>query len=466
MRTKEAEKLVLQRFMQDQSGNNSVYFYSVVNPLRNKEARIDTYACRLTSRSRKPMVKCIQRYYTNKTEMDVRDLFYSHMGGYKVDFSDISWDCIHYAERYYTEESLKKCPVGTWDTMKYEGWAKTKFLMYGVFVNDFEGTKYEHSGIEHSRMHPMRFFECYKISKSVEFLVKNGMGRFCTPAFVTRLRDNREFFNYFRMHAKEIQENWIGLRELNIMFAHKCSFAEAQERCEASEAFKNQSWCRNIPKSINRYELYKWCKKNRVEVNEYRRYVNYIYNIGEDICAFGVTYPRNFRNALEIAEAASHKVDERRRREELRALRKSAAERRKLERKENEDITQAMAEIAKKLAVMNGITGYGYAVVVPASAKALIREGNAMRNCIGKCGYGRKVANGESLIFFLRGIDGRKNVDVEVRLFKSGKKMRFEVAQCYEKHNQQAPEPAVQFARELAAKAVSILFGKKARKAA
>jgi len=140
----------------------------------------------------------------------------------------------------------------------------------------------------------------------------------------------------------------------------------------------------------------------------------------------------------------------------------NAKERKEWNRKENNRIKDAIADMAKKLAKLNGITGYGYAVVVPKSAKMLLDEGNAMKNCIGKMGYDKKIANGESLIFFLRGQDGRKNVDVEVRVHKIGKSVKLEVAQCYNPCNQVAPDEAKAFAREIADQAKTILFRKAA----
>lgn len=458
MRTREAEKMVMDAFKHYHASKrdtaNTTQFYSVANPLRGGEVRVDVYACRLTNRSRKPMVKCVQRSYSNKNEIDVRDVYRGYMGGFKVDFSDMTRQCAHYAERMFTEESLKRHPVGTWDSMKYAG-VKTAFLLHGELLNDYKGTKYEHSGIERTHHHPLHFFDCYRISHAVEFLAKNGLSRFIRPAFIRRLRDDKAFFNFFRSRFTELKESWYGIKEFTTAFAHKCSFAEAEERIEASRAFAKDYYCHNsIPKSINRYELYKWCKKRHVQVNEYRRYVNYITNAGEDICAYGVTYPRNFRQALEQAEQRSYQADE---------ARRNLA--RAQEEAENKRIENVMADMARKLAELNGITGYGYAVVIPKSAKMLITEGHKMKNCIGGMGYSRKIADGESLIFFLRGQDGRKNVDVEVAVRKVGDKVKLEVMQCYAAKNQPAPREAQKLAKELAKRAKKILFTR-TRKAA
>lgn len=466
----EAKKMVLSAF-DEYRGANLTQYYAVVNRLRGGEARIDTYACRLDNRTRKPLCKCVQRCYSNRLTIDVRDIVRGYMGGFQVDFSDLTRNCRHYHERMYTDVANARFPVGSWDTMEYVG-PKTGFLVCAQMLNDFKGTKFEHSGIERWHNHPMRFFECYGISRSVEFLVKAGLGRFVTPAFVRRLKDDRRTFDFFRRHVKEIQGSWgIGIREVTVAVANRCSLAEAVKRVEASEAFKASRYNRNenIPVVIDRWELMRYCERNGVEPREYRRYAGYIANAGGDLCAYGVTYPRDFRKALEDAERESHRIDEieRRRqrrieRERERVGRMGAKERAAFERREKGRIAEALAAMAKRLAVINGISGYGYVVVVPKSAKMLVAEGHAMKNCIGGMGYDRKIADGESLIFFLRGLDGRKNVDVEVRVTGKGRSASLDVVQCYCPCNQKAPDEANAFAREIADRARDILFRKAA----
>lgn len=455
MKTREAKKIVLNQFILDMGNltHNATRFYAVANPIRNGEVRIDTYACRLENRTRKPLCKCIQRCYSNRKTIEARDIYRGYLGGFKVDFSDMTRQCHHYAEAAYKPEALAEFPVGSWDTMPYIGF-RTNFLVQALMLNDLSGTKYEHCGMERTPLHPMRFFECYHISHAVEFLAKNGLGRFITPAFVRRLKNERRVFDFFRMNLKPLKECYeYGIREVRTAIANHCSLAEAVERITASREFENSRYCprENIPAGIDRWELYKWCRKNGVSPRDYRRYAGYIANAGENLRAYGVTYPRDFAAALEEAERQSHLADERERRRKAR-----------IRREENRRANAKIEEMARKLAKLNGITGYGYAVVVPKSAKMLLDEGNAMKNCIGKMGYDRKIADGQSLVFFLRGMDGRKNVDVEVRIHKLGKSVRLEVAQCYNPCNQNPPEEAKAFARELADRASKILYRKAA----
>lgn len=447
MRTKEAKKLVLAYHMGHNSTDiNYTHYYNVVNPIKGGECRIDIYALRLEGRTRKPLVKCVQRYYSNRTRIDTRDVYRGYMGGFQVDFSDMTRNCRHYAESYFTPESLAKNPVGEWDYFDFEGW-RTSFTVWGTTINDYAGTKYAKSGIMESGLHPMRFFQLYRISKSVEFLVKGGLQWLLTPSFVTKLRDRKDIFNFFRMNLGTIKKDRYSISEITYAVSHKCDLFRARLTLAAIKKFKDSYYAaENIPKEIDRYELSQWCVKNNVQPNEYKRYASYINRVGGDLTAFGVTYPRDFRTAIERAEAEADRL----RRREERAKKKA-------ERLANADVENAIKEMAKRLATLNGITGSGYCVVVPKSRKDLVDEGKAMRNCIGAMGYDRKIANGDSLIFFLRGLDGKRNVDVEVRVERKGKRVKLVLAQCYEPCNTRASEEAHTFAHLVIKEATKIL---------
>ena len=455
---------------------NTTSFYSVVVPIRNKarDARVDVYATRLETRSRKRIVKLVESFRSDDATFKCRDIFRGYMGGFRVDFSDMTRQCRHYAEMYYKPECVKTY-LGKWDEEEYRGW-NTPRLIYGPYLNDFTGTKFEHCCVENSGLHFMKFVHCWNISHSVEFLVKAGFQRFITPAFVKRLKIDKKMFNIFRSNIDAIRRNNYGIDELNRAVAHGITLEEAHDRIEASKEFSDSRYYvgGNIPKEIDRYELFKWCKKNNVEPREYRRYVNYVDKCGENILAYGVTYPRDFKTMLERYETEARRLEriERQRleRENRREERRQAKidkmnrrQREEYERKERQKQAEKIAKIAMRLTKLEDIEGNEYKVVIPRSANMLLREGNAMKNCIGRMGYDEKIADGKSIILFLRGKGGRKNVDVEIRIERDAQgRVKFAVAQCYEPCNQIAPEAAQKFAEELAIAAKKILYRKAA----
>ena len=446
MRTREAKKLVLREFAR-YAGRNFTQFYSVVNRVAGGEARVDVYACRRDNKTRKLLCKCVQRIWSNRDIIAVRDIWrISQMGGLSVDFSDLTPNCRNYGREFLTPEAHANNPGGRWDATKYEG-LKTAWLLEARLVNDFNGTKYERSGIGLWGWNVAHFFACYRISPSVEFLVKAGLGRFVTPSFVRRLKTNKRLFAFFRQHVAELRANRnFGIREVNAAFAHGLSLTEAAERVHASDFFKG--YCPHdapLPEGISRVDIYKYCLAHEIPSYTYCRYIGLVAEAGEDMRAYGVAFPRDFPVAYERVESlVNAKKDARR-------------------EQERERVEEALREVSVRLARLSGITGHGYAVVIPKTKQMLVDEGNAMHNCIGSMGYERRIAEGTSLIFFLRGEDGRKNVDVEVRIYKEADgRTSFKVVQCYAPCNAPAPKEARDFADELARKAKRILCRKAA----
>lgn len=439
---------------------NYTHYYQAVTPIENGEAKVDVYAVRWTGRGskRKLLVKCVQKIFTDRDYFLSRDIFRGYCGGFQIDFSDMTSNCRHYYRSIYTGDPLAN-GLGKWSRCKYEG-LRTGFLLWAHPLNGYEGTKFEHSGFEKTNMHILHFNECYKISKAVEFLAKAELIRFIRPAFVKRLRDDKKMFNLFRCNFKKIKDRHYGIQELTRASANGYSLEEASDRIAAAQVFKADGYrpSQNLPAELDKYEIYKWCRKNKIHPEEYRRYVGYIHDLGEDITAFGVTMPRDFKTKLEEAEAKVNRIRERERRaQERRWRREHAAElarekkRKELEAKRREKIQKKIAAVARQLKGIVGKFSNGYVVAIPSCSKDLVKEGHAMRNCIGSMGYDFKIADRNSIIIFLRGQDGRKNVDVELAVYGKGKRTKVTVAQCYNPCNQNPPDEAREFANELAA---------------
>ena len=186
-----------------------------------------------------------------------------------------------------------------------------------------------------------------------------------------------------------------------------------------------------LPPSIDKVALLKWCMKNDVTEMEYCRYARYVQEAGEDIAAFGVTMPRNFKATLETYE-------ERANRKEARRL-----------AKERKAYNSGIKSVAEAFAMLSRLKAHGLAVVLPMNVKQLIDEGNAMHNCIGGMGYDKRICDGKSLIVFLYK-DGKPFVDIEID------RERWTVRQCYAKCNTNTEEKINAFAKRICAKAKAI----------
>jgi hypothetical protein len=294
-------------------------------------------------------------------------------------------------------------------------------------------------------MHFLDYAECYNINRGVEFLGKSDLWKLITPSFARQLSADKGLFNFFRTHLNEIRQHSCrggfyaaySISDILTAYRRKCNLAEAKFRRRAQHSFRGY-YSRFIPNTIDRVELLKWCEKNDISEMEYCRYAQYVFNAGENITAFGVTMPRNFKTLLEDYERREHEEQMRRRAKEDR---KRARERRAF--------NSGIKSVAEAFAMLSRLKKHGLTVVLPMSVQSLIDEGNAMRNCIGGMGYDEKIAKGTSLIVFLYK-DGKPFVDIEID------REHWTVRQCYTKCNQNPEEKINAFAKFICDRAKAI----------
>ena len=420
-------------------GANVTRYYNQVIPTRNGECRIDTYAVKTRNkRTGELAIKKVARYYTDRRRFYVRDIiFHNFTHSYLT-----NWCNEPFGRKHQAVWEDVDAHIGTW------GYCERDNLINlgGDYLNWFEGTRYEHCGYDvNSSMHFLDYAECYNINRGVEFLGKSDLWKLITPSFVRQLSADKGLFNFFRTHLNEIRQHSCrggfyaaySISDILTAYRRKCTLAEAKFRRRAQHSFRGY-YSRFIPNTIDRVELLKWCEKNDISEMEYCRYAQYVFNAGENITAFGVTMPRNFKTLLEDYERREHEEQMRRRAKEDR---KRARERKAF--------NSGIKSVAEAFAMLSRLKKHGLTVVLPMSVQSLIDEGNAMRNCIGGMGYDEKIAKGTSLIVFLYK-DGKPFVDIEID------REHWTVRQCYTKCNQNPEEKINAFAKFICDKAKAI----------
>lgn len=423
------------------TGANVTRYYNAVVPTRNGECRIDTYAVKTRDRRTGELaVKKVARYYSDRNRYHVRDIiFHNFTHSYLTNWCDEPFGRRHQAV-WEDVDAL----IGTWGCCDRD--RDGVINLGGVYLNWFEGTRYEHCGYSaNSGMHFLDYAQCYNISRGVEFLGKAGLWKLITPSFVRRLSDDSGLFNFFRTHMSEIRQPSChggfhaaySISDILTAYRRGCSLDEAKFRRRARHSFRG--YCsRFVPNTVDRVELLKWCERNDVSESEYCRYAQHVAEVGEDISAFGVTMPRDFKTALETYEARAHEEERRRK---ARADRQRARERRAF--------NSGIKSVAEAFAMLSRLKRHGLTVVLPMSVQSLVDEGKAMRNCIGMMGYDEKIVSGTSLVVFLYR-DGKPFVDIEID------RERWTVRQCYAKFNRKPEKKIGAFAKLICDKAKAI----------
>ena len=144
-----------------------------------------------------------------------------------------------------------------------------------------------------------------------------------------------------------------------------------------------------------------------------------------------IRYPKDFQHWHDLLIAEMDVV----RREEERQHKKQMEQ-------EKRELAENFLKAAKKYLPLAGFTeDEHYAIFIAQSPTELVKEGNALSHCVGHCGYDRKMANEETLIFFVRKMEelDKPFVTLEYSIKKK------QVLQCYAYNNTKPEEKVLEF---------------------
>ena len=339
---------------------NITRVYSVVNPIRNGEFRLDTYAVR--------SVKCgivakkVGKWWSDRTRYQVsgRVLRNNFTNALVVNWCDFG------GSRHQAVFSDVDACVDDWFNDEHV-FGKAFCIPQGKVLNmeDLAKTKYKYWGwSEDLWMRMADYMVCYRASPLTEHLGKGRLRQFLTPAFVSRLRDDGAFRKWFVRNMDEVSNGNISA--VLYAYGHGTSVGEAMYRKDFLRQWRGV----RIPvDDIRAFSA--WAKRNEVCRDEYADYIR----------ALGI-----------LGIKASHMpMPTRRTMEEIKV---QAIARVGIQGAEDEVLSMNAAQIAaykKHIVLVKLVCGYlssaelfgGYELKVLRTLKEYREEGKYMRNCIG-----------------------------------------------------------------------------------
>ena len=177
--------------------------------------------------------------------------------------------------------------------------------------------------------------------------------------------------------------------------------------------------------------LFSYLEKQDISNYLYLDYIRACHYLQLDCHDDNIRYPKDFHRWHDI-----RLKEQRIMREEEERLRKEQA------RKEKEQLVQDFLIAAEKYLPLAGFTeDEHYAIFIARSPAELVKEGNALSHCVGYNGYDKKMANQETLIFFVRKIEELDKPFVTIEYSLKSKK----VLQCYAYKNTKPDDKVLQF---------------------
>lgn len=284
---------------------------------------------------------------------------------------------------------------------------------------------YRYAGLkqdDYGEIRPAQYLRMLREYPAAELLYKAGFSQLLKPSILKRAADVGPFV---ARHRAEIDRFEAGASVVMEAWRKGIPIEEAVARGLA------RSKLRGVPRApgVDILDLARWLTKTGVDEWDYRRHCEHCAELGLGAEAY-MPSPKRFRAFAERVEAEAAKARRRKERADAATIKAEF-------RKRQLDAASACPKIR------------GVAVLWPDSPAQLVREGKAMRNCIGNGLYSRQVAKGESLVFLLRKAEAPEEPWVDVELRRTGNS--WSVAQCYAKRNDPAPDLAAKAARKVAA---------------
>lgn len=230
----------------------------------------------------------------------------------------------------------------------------------------------------------------YKADKAVEYFGK--MGIFPYKTLLRKAKQDGQFRRWLYDHHTEMR--WAGAQAIAYAYDHKVGIRYATERLERINRLRHElanDWHRaetpkgtwNAARMERLVDYIGATDYNRTDWNKFRSYCDYLRACIELELPMedNILFPSHFDEAhdLRIRQLAARK-------EKLKA-----AERRQFQ-KQCDKFRTYETQNAELM------------IVLPHAVVDLVKEGTALDHCVGRMGYDKKVAEGTSLICFVRSI--------------------------------------------------------------
>ena len=229
------------------------------------------------------------------------------------------------------------------------------------------------------------YLNAYRKNPKIEFFGKFGIP--LRKTLVKKAEQDKAFCKFISQNAAAIY--LYGPQAALYAYKHNVSVEEARRICSRRRTLFERA-NKYIPEltgtKLDKIKCLEWCEKNKVNASSYNDYLLAIKGLGLDLRDTKNVFPRDF--------ARMH---------DLRATEYDSfvAKTDRVKRAELYKNFEAAAEKAKAYEVQ----GDEYVIIAPHQIPDLQREGRVLCHCVGKMGYDKKMADGKSLIMFLRHAD-------------------------------------------------------------
>lgn len=356
--------------------DQSIHFVEILGTIRG-EPCLRLYAYKHT-KSRGKECKEVGRRFVDR-DLVSGSLYYTRLGGYNVIWSgkkrigyyyELSEDNHFYevtdnSDLKYPHRYFKRLYTSKEVEDKFKGADEWLNYLFVPELTDIDDT--------------MNYIRAYREHPMLEKLAKGGFGYLWDDKLIYRLgyENHKKLVAFLKNNRNYLIENkpnygWISQAIKKGMTAEEFDFYEKTE--ELTRSLKEFKYSGDLITEMCRYML-----KQASGVDVYYDYLSACKKLGMNYHDRGIIFPRNLEQSH---DSVTELLDE----------------------KENKATNKGLKKAFEILQKFIENTGE-FQLVIPKSCHDLIKWGDKLHCCVGKMGYGAKMAKGETIILgvFLNG---------------------------------------------------------------
>ena len=396
----------IQKLVNKQPVEPALHFVEIISRIK-KEPCLRLFAYKVTKTYGR-QVKEVGRRFIDRDLLS-GSLYYTHLGGYQVVWKNkkrVGYYTINEDNRFYevTDKSDMQYPKRYFYRMYNAGDLQTAFKGVDEWLDYLYVP--ELKVIDDS----MNYLRMYREHPKLEMLAKAGFGYLWDNKQIYRIGYDydRKVMNFLKNNKNYVINNkpnfgWICGAIKRNMNAEQYAFYLKIE--ELSERLKHYKYLHD-----DIVEMAKYIIKQESDIDTYCDYIYSCEKVGSKIHDRGVMFPHNLKeshdNVLKL-------IDE------------------KENAKTNEGLKKAF-EIIKPFIENTG----EFQLVIPTTQQILVEWGNTLHCCVGKLGYGAKMAKGDTIVL---GIFHHGKIVECCEVGKYEKENNMRLIQCHGDHNLDSP---------------------------
>jgi hypothetical protein len=349
----------------------------------------------------------------------VKDMEYKYCGG-------------GYRVGWYAENCSKR------PQMWYErGWLEAEFKYYNPaatvvnldYIDKFP--QYKYSAYKLYRGHCIiAYLRIYNKYPQTEYLLKLGLHELHNKVTILKLvAKDRQFCKWLISHKDEITLNNCYAGVIIQSYKTGLPIAQTQKIAEFKKKLQHSGYLQILKELFgeNLQQFYEYITNQKSDPFLYVDYLRACQHLGLDMNEQRNRYPNNFKYWHD------------------RRIREYDAAKTRADKEKRAELYKQFATVAEKYMSLQNCKQGLYTVFIARSPTDLIREGEQLHHCVGQMNYDKKMADGETLIFFIRSIEHPDVPLVTLEYSPSSKK----VLQCYGYQNTKPNDTILTFVNKV-----------------